>query len=363
MLALSIRIIAAAIILTMLSAVSVHTQSRVVELNDAGWKAIGRGEGTRAATLFAEALTIRPEDPVLVLGAGAAAHIQGKTDLAVKRLKQALAIKPGLLEASRMLGAIAYSTGDLPLAIRTYEEALKHSPRNKALAAELAEWRDEANAHAGFEERRYDRFNVMYQGRQDEALAAEATRHLNSAFWRIGQKLGTYPPNPVVVILYTEKQFRDMTRAPEWSNGQYDGRIRVPVAGATHNSREFEKVLTHELTHAMIASLAPDGVPNWLHEGMAQFFDGEDVAAARRRIKARGKPVPLKILEGPFGGLNAVQASMAYDQSLVAASLLFERTDFGWSRLLNDLQGGEPFERVIARFGYSYADLDAALTR
>ena len=363
MLALSIRIIATAIILTVLSAVSLQTQTRVVELNDAGWKAIGKGEGTRAASLFAEALAIRPEDPVLVLGAGAAAHVQGKTDLAIKRLKEALAIKPSLLEASRMLGAIAYSTGDLALAIRTYEAALKHAPGNKELAADLAEWRNEANAHSGFVERRYDRFNVMYQGRQDEALAAEATRHLNSSFWRIGQKLGAYPPDPVVVILYTEKQFRDITRAPEWSNGQYDGRIRIPVAGATHNSREFEKVLTHELTHAMVASLAPDNVPNWLHEGMAQFFDGEDVAAARRRIKARGKPVPLKLLEGPFGGLNAAQASIAYDQSLVAASVLFDRTDFGWSRLLNDLQSGEPFERVIARFGYSYADLDAALAR
>src|SRR5262245_36857 len=220
MLALSTRIIATAIILTLLSAVSLQTQSRVVELNNAGWKAISRGDGTRAASLFAEALSISPEDPVLVLGAGAAAQVQGKTDLAIKRLKQALAIKPSLLEASRMLGAIAYNMGDLPLAVRTLEAALKYAPYDKELAADLAEWRNEANAHAGFEERRYDRFNVMYQGRQDEKLAAEAMRHLNSSFWRIGQKLGAYPTDPVVVILYTEKQFRDITRAPEWSNGQ-----------------------------------------------------------------------------------------------------------------------------------------------
>jgi hypothetical protein len=262
-----------------------------------------------------------------------------------------------------MLGAIAYAAGDLDLAIRTYEQALKYAPRHQELTTALVEWRKEAVAHNGFEERRYDRFNVMYQGRQDESLAAEAMRHLNAAFWRIGQKLGAYPPDPVVVILYTERQFRDITRAPEWSNGQYDGRIRIPAAGGPHKGEEFAKVLTHELTHAMVAALAPTGVPNWLHEGMAQYFDGEDVAAARRRIRSRGRPVEMKLLENSFSALNALQASIAYDQSLVAASVLFERSDFGWSRLLDDLNSGEPFERVISRFGFSYADLNAALIR
>jgi hypothetical protein len=167
----------------------------------------------------------------------------------------------------------------------------------------------------------------------------------------------------VVVILYTEKQFRDITRAPEWSAGQFDGRIRIPVAGASQKPEAFDRVLTHELTHAMVASLAPHGVPTWLHEGMAQYFDGGDLEAAKRRVKARGGPVPLKLLEAPFGRLSTGDAAVAYDQSLAAVGLLFERADFGWSRLLGDLASGEPFERAIVRFGFSYADLEAALAR
>jgi hypothetical protein len=96
---------------------------------------------------------------------------------------------------------------------------------------------------------------------------------------------------------------------------------------------------------------------------MAQYFAGDDVQGARRRVKARGQPVPMKVLERGFGGLDAASAAAAYDQSLAAAGVLFERADFGWSRLLDDLAGGEPFERAIERFGYSYADLDAALAR
>jgi hypothetical protein len=41
---------------------SVHSQSRVNELNEAGWKALRDGYQNRAANLFAEALTLRPND-------------------------------------------------------------------------------------------------------------------------------------------------------------------------------------------------------------------------------------------------------------------------------------------------------------
>ena len=58
---------------------SVHGQSRVNELNDAGWKALRDGYQDRAANLFAEALTLRPNDPVLLMGAGAASAMPVST--------------------------------------------------------------------------------------------------------------------------------------------------------------------------------------------------------------------------------------------------------------------------------------------
>src|SRR5438132_1200310 len=120
------------------------------------------------------------------------------------------------------------------LAIRTNENAWKDGPIDAGRASKREAWRREAGVHNSFEERRYDRFRVMFEGRAEESLAAQATTVLTPAFWRIGQKLGEYPSNTIVTILYTEKQFRDITRAPEWSGGQYDVRIRIPGAGAPH---------------------------------------------------------------------------------------------------------------------------------
>ena len=105
---------------------SVHGQSRVNELNDAGWKALRDGYQDRAASLFAEALTLRPNDPVLLTGAGAAAHAQGKQKDAMTSLQKALDVMPGFTPASILLGQIAYDEGEVDRAIRAYEDALKH---------------------------------------------------------------------------------------------------------------------------------------------------------------------------------------------------------------------------------------------
>jgi len=345
---------------TVLSLTSLHAQSTVVELNDAGWKALRDGNNDRAATLFAEALTLRPKDPILLFGSGAAAHAQGRQRDAMARLQRALESNPKLTVASRLLGQIAFDEGDVDLAIRTYEQALKHAPENADLLSALAATRGDAEVHHTFEERRFDRFRVMFEGRAEESLATQATAVFNSVFFRVGDKLGEFPPNTIVAVLYTEKQFRDITRAPEWSGGQYDGRIRIPVAGASLKPELFERVLTHELTHAVIAGIAANGVPTWLNEGLAQTFDGSDPQAARRRMKAGGRSVPLKNLENGFRHLNAAEAQIAYDESLLAVSVMFDRPAFGWTRLLHRLADGQSFEEAIPNFGFSYADLEAS---
>jgi tetratricopeptide (TPR) repeat protein len=351
------------VLLVVCRPLTADAQNAIADLNDAGWKALRNSDNDRAAALFNEALSQRPNDPVLLLGAGAAAHARGKQDEAIKRLRKALDADPRLAPASRLLGQIAYAEGDVDLAIKTYETALKYAPGEPELTQQLEAWRRDADVHRSFEDRRYDRFRVMFEGREDASLATQATAIFSSAFFRIGEKLGAFPTNTIVAILYTEKQFRDITHAPEWSGGQYDGRIRVPVAGASQKPEALERVLTHELTHAIVANIVPRGMPAWLNEGLAQYFDGSDPAAARRRLKMGGRSVPLKQLEHSFSRFAAADAQVAYDESLLAVGVLFDRPGFGWIRLLHSLADGQTFEQAIVSFGFSYADLEAPFTR
>jgi tetratricopeptide (TPR) repeat protein len=349
--------------LFLLTTTSLQAQSRVVELNEEGWKLIQAGDATRAARVFAEALDAQPDHPVLLFGAGAAAHLQGRAKEASARLRRSLEIAPDLTPASILLGQIEYSNGNVGQAISIYEKALAHAPNDPCLTSRLSAWRADAEASRGFVERRVDRFRVMFQGHADTALAARATDILESAFWRIGKSLGAYPSDPVIVMLYTKQQFRDITMAPEWSGGVYDGRIRVPAAGAAQSPQLFERVLVHELTHAMIASLTPRGVPAWLHEGLAQHFEGDDPAAARRRLKAVGVVIPLRHLEAGFTRLSAEQAMVAYDESLVVVDAILKRGRVDWNGLFGALGSSSRTEYTFDNFGLRYSELEGEIER
>src|SRR6185436_13684106 len=75
-------------------------------------------------------------------------------------------------------------------------------------------------------------FTVSFEGPQEEELAARALESLDKAYWRIGATLNIFPATPVAVVLYTAEEFRDITRAPAWAAGAFDGTIRVPMRGA-----------------------------------------------------------------------------------------------------------------------------------
>jgi len=339
-------------------------QSAANDSAQAGFTALQRGDADKAAAIFRDALDAHPEDPALLYGAGAAAHLQGREHDASRLLKAALDAEPRLTPASALLGEIAYHEGDLDVAIKTYETALRYAPSNVALRQRLATWRGEADLQHGFEAYKDDRFSILFEGPVNHKLAARATTVLGAAFWRIGRTLGAYPSDSISVILYTDKQFRDVTGAPEWSGGGFDGQIRMPVGGAAQNLTEFDRVLTHELTHAMLKSLAPRNMPAWLNEGLAMYFDGSDGAASGRRLAAARVFVPLAALRDGFTTLGAAEASLAYETSAFAVHALITRIGTAnLGLLLQDLDGGQSVDQAVERFGFTFAEFERGLAR
>ena len=351
------------LLLTLCLPATAHAQA-ANEALEAGFAALQKNDGDRAATAFRRALSAEPDNPAALYGAGAAAYLQGRHTDAIAFLKRTLSVEPRVIQASALLGEIAYHQGDLAFAIKTYENALALVPGNVQLRERLATWRSEATVHDNFRAFKDDRFTILFEGPANRVLAERATTVLRDAFLRIGQTLGAYPPNPINVIFYTSRQFSDLTGAPEWSAGRFDGQIRMPVAGATQNLREFDRILTHELTHAMLASIAARNVPAWLNEGLAMYFEGNNAAASEKRLAAARVYVPLAYLQIGFGELTAVQAAVAYETSAFATSALL--TKIGPANLgvlLQDLDRGVPMETAVQRFGITFADFEAQLAK
>ena len=135
-----------------------------------------------------------------------------------------------------------------------------------------------------------ERFKVSFEGAAEKAIGDRIAVILESAYWRIGKAMSTYPSETLNVILYTNRQFQDITRAPAWAGGGYDGRIRLPVNGALRSPKTLERVVTHEVVHAVIHNAAGESVPTWVNEGLASYLESSDrawVADALRRADGR----------------------------------------------------------------------------
>jgi tetratricopeptide (TPR) repeat protein len=324
--------------------------TRAADAGHAGWDAVRAGRAADAAKAFAAAIDAEPRDPSLHLGAGLAAHLLGQPTAARHALERALALAPSYTAASLLLGEVLYRGSDLDGAIRVYEQALAHAPDHPQLTPRLAQWREEAALHERFFQSQGAHFTVLFEGPADEELARRAVEMLEAAYWRVGTALYTFPEGVITVVLYTQEQFRDITRSPDWAAAVYDGRIRVPMRGALQRPGELERVLAHEFTHALVRSLAPRGVPTWLNEGLAVVFEPGGLEWAQAQLSARGERLPHERLAAGFGRMSGGEARLAYAQSAAAVHHLIELAGTAaLVALVQDLARGEPFPAAFER--------------
>src|SRR5262249_42063701 len=160
----------------------------------------------------------------------------------------------------------------------------------------------------------------LYEGATDPTIGEHVAAVLERAYSSIGQTLNSYPKDTVTVILYTNREFQDITRSPVWAGGGYDGRIRIAVGGV-QSSRELDRVVNRELAPAVGASAAPRRVPAWLDEGLATHLESSDHAWVAD-VLSGAEIMPLEKLAGGFNGLDGRHALVAYAESQVAAEIL-----------------------------------------
>jgi hypothetical protein len=323
----------------------------------AGWEAIERGDGEKAAAAFRQALADNPRDAGALAGSAMASHLLGRDDQAIPALKRALDIRPDFAYAAYLLGQFAYAQGDLDLAIKSYERAMKIAPGNASLYKQLEEWKKEAALHAGFTSRPGVRFNILFEGPEQQAIATRVSSALEAAYARVGGSLGVYPPETITAILYSREQFRDVTKSPAWAAGAYDGRIRIPVLGSLRTPGELDRVVTHEYVHAALQSLAPRGLPFWLNEGLATYFEPVDHAWLEQRLRAARTTIPMSELEQSFGRLNGSDALLAYAQGFSAARMLAHRLGANFPVFLQYVGNGTSLDQALLLFNITDADL------
>lgn len=316
-----------------------------------GFAHLDRGDHRAARDAFEEALRYHRGDANAYLGLGAA-YFHLKDDRAAERaLQQTLALDPRNKNAYQLLGELAYRRDDLAEALSQWERALEIDSGDAALRSRLERVRREHRAEHGFNRDVTSHFSVKYEGRERIEAGRIVLRVLEDAYGEIGRALAFYPDREITVILYSGQQFREVTDAPGWSGGVFDGKIRLPIGGIEHETQALRRLLFHEYTHAVVRALTPR-VPSWMNEGLAQYFEGRTEAGPEReRLQAlarAGKVPRLRTLEGSFLGLAGPQADLAYLVSLSAVRHLVERHGLYRIRsILDELAAGADMDRAF----------------
>lgn len=287
---------------------------------------------------------------------------EGQPERSKQQARAALALDESTPEAYLALGEYQFQDNDLGAALDTWERGLRLNPDDIALARRLERGRAEAQRLGGLERVASEHFVVAFDGRADVPGARASLDIMEAAYRSVGSLFQLYPDGPIPVVLYPDRSYAEEGHV-SWSAGVYDGKIRLPSAGASATSLRFRGTLFHEYAHALFhRATGKRGGPAWLNEGYAEVAKLQADPGPAVRCTADVHLFPLRALEESLGRIgNHKQAHLAYLESRHAVEHIIERHgQEGVRAILSEMSTGAPFETAFARaLGEEYATFAA----
>lgn len=306
-----------------------------------------------------------PDQPALIDWYALLLIDAGQWNEAIAQARQAVGKAPQSADALRVLGLAYYEGGRNTEAIKTWKQAQQIQP-SEIVALYLAKADREAAIEDHFNEGESTHFLLRYDGsKAGFGLRTDMLRTLERQYTELARDLGFSPESAITLIVYTERQFFDVTQAPAWAGALNDGKLRIPVRDVSSMTPALEMVLKHELTHSFVHSIAGGRCPTWLNEGLAQLEEPKTIPSAAElgEVFRQHKAAPLRVLEHPFLGLTPAQAWVAYAESLAATDYL--RATYGMNalrRILELLREGRAPEAALREVTHNdYSQLETGL--
>src|SRR5579862_1854998 len=298
------------------------------------------GDITKSRRFFENALRFQPDGSTILTYFAAVLVRTGDAAQALPYAQRAVRAAPDSPDAYTMLGYAQFASDHTRDAIESWKKSLELRP-DPAVRQFLAKAQREQAAETDFRQNETSHFVLHYEGKQSsEALRNQIVQALEADYDDLVRDLGTPPRDNILVTLYTETAFFDVTHAPNWAGALNDGKLRIPISGLTSVTPELARVLKHELAHSFIASLSSGRCPTWLNEGIAQLLEPKNLASEGRPLAELFKAqqdIPLNMLESGFNRFSDVKASIAYAESLAAVSYI------------NDSYGMSDVQRILER--------------
>ena len=323
-------------------------RAEISELLRLGLAALQDRRFEDASSLYLRVIRAWPELSIARVGYAMAELALGHDASALGAVLDGLAQDPERHELHELLGDLRDREERLEDALRAWRKAFELFPGDRLREKILKAERD-LTASRDFDLSTTSHFTVRYDGEVDLELASALMDYLEEQYWELSDAYAHAPRQPITVLLYPKRQFREVTQSPEWVGGIYDGKIRLPLAGLRRLNPGARGVLVHELTHAVIHSKTRGNCPRWLHEGLAQLSAGKSIGRAERRWIAE----QLREIEPDQWDAKA----FSYTMALSFTRYLESRRGFaGLVDLLELLATGKSIDEALAaQFGEDYS--------
>ena len=321
-----------------------------------GVGALERRDFETASDRFRRALDAGATESDAFVGLAASELALGRDPSALAAVLDGMLRHPRCAALHEILGDLRDREERVDEALAAWREAFRLDPsdrlREKVL---LGEREMEAGRDYAFSAAAH--FNLRFDGEVDHQLSAAILDFLEASWRDLTDAYRHAPSQPITVLLYPNRAFREVTLAGDNVAGLYDGKIRVPLGGLSRLDPRASALLRHELSHAVVHSKSRGGCPRWLQEGLAQRAEG------RRPLDRDGQEV-RSLLEGRDPA-TWEEAGFSYAAAFSLTRYLEE--DRGFSalvELLDKLGSGAAFpEAFQAVYGDSYGAVCARWAR
>lgn len=323
------------------------------ELGEIGSEYLARGDAGRSIELLEEAYGWDPENGLL-LAQLTLAYVRAENfpfarfylELAEERAPRA---PP---RAYAVLGDVYYSLNRLEDAVLAWEQFQRLGGDDPGILRRLARAYEELSLSSRQSYREAGDFVFYYDKAIPPETVQRAGERLERALRELTEFFGAAPPLPQTVILYEGRSYFSLVSTPDWVSGVFDGKIRVTVDPGGAWTPALEMVLVHELAHACLREASGSRAPAWLHEGLAQWFEGRRVlpgelrqAFAQRRVHSFPE-----MDAGLVAKSDRELARTAYLEALgLIEYLMQERGPGAIACLVRDLSDGESPESALHR--------------
>ena len=327
-------------------------------------QSVREGDLDKASRLYRQALSVAPDS---ITGRVELAELfigRGNLQAAETQLEQAKRLSPNEPTVREKLGDVYHRRGRTALARREWQKALELSPSSDLLY-KLKKALRENDQDIEFDEIRHAKYVIRYDGVVSEAIGRSVAAALDEEYADLAQEFHFNPQAPISVILYTHREFQDVTHAPSWISAVNDGQLRIPVEGMVHVTPKLRKLLRHELTHSFVDARTGGTCPTWFQEGLAQLRAGEspsDMYPTLKKARDNGLLLPLWSLEGTILHYTKDKVRLAYLESLAATHYIVARRNrSALVQILNQLAEQKTMNDTLRKVvGLDYQEFQTA---